>query len=333
METLGDIGEFGLIRRIARLLPAAPSVIEGIGDDCAVLRVQDRLLLVSCDLSIEDVHFRRRTATPETIGWRAATSSLSDIAAMGGLPLFALVSLACPDATPVATVDGIYDGLLDAVTECGAAIVGGDTARSQAGIILDVTVVGEVVGDRYLTRKGARPGDRLVVTGRPGLSAAGLAALERGDDAPVLVHAHHHPVARISEGQWLSAWPDVHALIDISDGLAQDAGHLAEAAGLGLDIDPGLLPVDPALARYCESRGLDPFDFVLTGGEDYELAFAVGAAACEETAGAFRHGFRTEITAVGTFTDAWQGVRVMGRGLDHGGFDHFKRPGPNVTMS
>jgi len=340
VPTVASLGEFGLIARIARMTPTAPSVVEGIGDDCAVLRIGDRLVLVSCDLSIENVHWRRSHALAESIGWKAAASALSDIAAMGGAPLFCLVSLACPDDTETSLVDGLYEGMLDAVKQCGAVIVGGDTTRSADGIVIDVVVIGEPVGDRYLTRKGAQPGDALVVTGRLGLSAAGLHALEsdRGDlsetdstrpaasEKPRLLRAHCHPTPRIQEGQWLAARPVVHAMIDISDGLIQDAGHLAEAAHLGVDVDQSMLSVDPDLMSYCREGGLDPYDFMLAGGEDYELAFAVAGGRSDALVQAFRGKFHTDISVVGTFTDAWQGVRIAGEPPSKTGFDHFRQP-------
>lgn len=325
METVGSIGEFGLIARIARLVPSASSVIEGIGDDCAVLRLGSHVMLVSCDLSIENVHWRRSHAPAESIGWKAAASALSDIAAMGGMPLFCLVSLACPADTEVAFIDGLYDGMLEAVALCGASIVGGDTTRSTEGIVVDVTVIGEPVG-RYVTRRGALPGDMLVATGRLGLAAAGLDAIETGTAAPELVRAHYRPTPRSPEGQWLSDCPDVHAMIDISDGLVQDAGHLAETARLGVDIDPALLPIAPELTAYCAERGLNAHSFILSGGEDYELAFAVAAEHADEIVLAFRRQFHTDINIVGTFTDAWRDVRVAGTTSGARGFDHFSRP-------
>jgi len=323
MTRLRDIGEFGLIERIARLVPGAPHVLEGIGDDCAVVKVGDRVLLVSCDLFVEGVHFRREHSTAENIGWKAATIALSDIAAMGGAPLFSLISLACPGYCDVAYIEELYGGLADAVTQYGVAIVGGDTTRSQEGILLDVMVIGEPIGDRYLTRRGAQAGDWLGVAGPLGMSAAGLHALEHGHEAPTLVRAHQYPVARMSEGQWLCARPDVRCLIDISDGLVQDAGHLARAADLGVDLDPGAIFVDGELAAYCAQHGLDPFDFILTGGEDYALAFAAPGSDCRELQEMFGREFQIDLNCVGTFTDAWRGVRVAGRTIDQGGFDHF----------
>jgi len=338
MTTLRDIGEFGWLKQMARLLPTAPTVIEGVGDDCAVVRVGDRLLLVSCDLSIENVHFRRAYASPDNIGWKAAASALSDIAAMGGAPLFCLVAASYPPDCEIPYLESLYSGLLDAVTQAGAVIIGGDTTSSPDGILLDVTVIGEVVGNRYLSRRGAQPGDLLGVTGWQGLAGAGLHALEHRDPEAVLVHAHTKPAPRIAEGQWLAGSEDVHAMIDVSDRLEQDAGHLAEAAGLGLEIDPALLPRHPALFAYCQRHGLSPVDFILGGGEDYEIAFAAAPKNQEAFVETFGLQFDTPIHFVGTFTDQWHGVRVRdtaprdkhdrsaherGRKSLRRGYDHF----------
>ena len=324
MRTVRDLGEFGLIRRLARLLPASDAVVEGIGDDCAVVKAGGRLLLMSCDLFVEDVHFRRATARPEDIGWKAAAAALSDIAAMGGTPLACLAALACPAETELAFLDALYRGLADAAADAGAVVAGGDTTRSPQGLVLDVTVLGEVAEGRYLSRRGARPGDVLAVTGCLGRSAAGLHALERGLDAPALVEAHRRPKPRCAEGRWLCHQREAHAMIDISDGLLQDAGHLAEAAGIGVDIEPEKLTLDPNLARYCTESGLDPMQFVLRGGEDYELAIAVASGAFDGVAQAFAEEFDTPLTAVGVFTDAPLGVRIAGAPADQTGYEHFR---------
>ena len=327
MTKVNEIGEFGLIERLSALLPTAPAVLEGIGDDCAVLRVFDRILLVSCDLSVEEVHFRCGTMPAEAIGWRAAASGLSDIAAMGGAPTFCLVALACPGNWDVAHVEDLYRGLSDAVLQAGAVVVGGDTTRSSDRLTLDVTVIGDMVGERYLLRRGAQMGDKVAMTGRPGMSAGGLDAITNKRAAPELVRAHEHPCPRIAEGQWLCTCPSVHAMIDVSDGVVQDAGHLSNAAGLGIDIDPEAVPIDPALSEYCGAYGLDPLSLALTGGEDYELLFAIDGADPEDSLERFRREFRTDITVIGSFTDEWHDVRVAGEPVDRGGFDHFAPTG------
>jgi thiamine-monophosphate kinase len=325
LATLRDLGEFGLIARFTGGLAVPDSVVVGAGDDCAVLRVGERLLLVSCDASIEGVHFDRSFASPEDIGWKAAASALSDIAAMGGHARFVLVTLACPAETPVETLDALYRGLTSAVAEAEAAIVGGDTTQSPAGIVLDVTVMGEAEGGRYLLRRGAKPGDLVAVTGTPGKSAAGLVALQSQIHAPSLARAHLHPIPRLREGRWLAERAEVHAMIDLSDGLLQDVGHIAEASACGVDIDPALLPAIEGVEELETALRLAPETFALAGGEDYELAITFEAGAEENLLTAFRKEYNLPLTVVGRVTDAWQGVRIAGETSGVGGYDHFRR--------
>jgi thiamine-monophosphate kinase len=324
VSTLRDIGEFGLIDRLERILPTSPLVVEGIGDDCAVLRFGDRQLLVSTDIFIENVHFRRDWASPADIGWKAAAAALSDIAAMGGAPLFCLTSLACPADTPTSMIEDMYTGISSALSRFGAVIVGGDTTRLESGIAIDMVVIGETVGNRCVRRHGAEAGDRVFVTGNCGRSAAGLHALAHGRGEADLIQAHLRPVPRISEGQWLCRAPAVHAMIDVSDGLLQDLGHIAAFSYLGIDIASASLPVSQALAAYCAMYGQNPADYIFKGGEDYELAFTVAGPDADALLEAFHHEFRLEATAIGTVTDKWLGVRVDGQPVDIAGFDHFK---------
>lgn len=324
--TVQDLGEFGLIERIRQMLHTSPAVVEGVGDDCAVLRICERLMLVSCDLFIENVHFRRDFASADEIGWKAGASSLSDVAAMGGQPMFALISLACPPETKANYVQMLYRGLSAVLSRFGTVIVGGDTSVNKDALVLDVTVLGRGIGNRCLTRKGVRPGDVLAVTGSLGRAAAGLHAIENGHDAPDLRRAHTTPRPRVPEGQWLCSQPCAHAMIDISDGLAQDAGHMADASRLGVDIDPEKVVVAPELGDYCNAHGLNPLDFVLNGGEDYELAFAIDGEYAHKALDAFRNEFRTEVTIIGAFTTEWTGVRVCGDELSSTGYNHFRQP-------
>ena len=323
METMADLGEFRFIDRIAPLLPSSPTVIEGIGDDCAVLQVGDRRLLVSCDLFLEDVHFRRANTAPEDIGWKAAAAALSDIAAMGGLPLFLLISLAAPADTGANLLESIYKGIAAAAASCNAAIVGGDTTRSAQGIVIDVIVLGEPSCLKYLTRSGAANGDLLVVTGRLGRSAAGLHAREQGHTATGLIASHDRPAPRIREAQWLCAHPAVHALIDVSDGLVQDAAHIARASSLGIEIKASQLPADDELERYCEAQDIDANRLKLSGGEDYGLLFALESEGSEGLLEAFRSEFREGATVVGRCTTDTDKVLVDGSEYAAGGFDHF----------
>ncbi|HPO13502.1 MAG TPA: thiamine-phosphate kinase [Candidatus Hydrogenedentes bacterium] len=325
METLRDIGEFGLINRVARMLPGNEAVVEGIGDDCAVLKIGGALALVSCDASIEDVHFKRCLSAPEDIGWKAMTSAISDIAAMGGHPRFALITLACPAGTETEFVDRLYHGFSTVATRFGVTIVGGDTAHSPSGIAVDIMVIGETVEGRYLLRSGAQQNDVLAVTGYPGRSAAGLLALERGLTACPLIPAHVFPVPRVEEGKWFAQQPSVHAMIDLSDGLVQDAGHIAERSGLGLDIDPERVPIAPELDAYQDTLGINPRDLALAGGEEYELILALDPKHSDDIRQAFQDRFFMPLTVVGHFMEASHGVCVAGEPVSPKGFDHFRK--------
>jgi thiamine-monophosphate kinase len=242
---------------------------------------------------------------------------------MGGQPMFVLVALGCPLETKTNYIQTLYRGISAVVSRFGAVIVGGDTSVSREGLILDITALGQTVGNRCLNRKGARPGDVLAVTGPLGLSSAGLHALRNGHEAPALRHAHNNPRPRVPEGQWLCSQPFAHAMIDVSDGLIQDARHVCEASHLGVDLHPEKLVVTPELRAYCDEHGLDPLQFILKGGEDYELAFAMDGEYAEKAVEAFGNEFRTQVTVVGQFNTEWSGVRLGGEPMDEKGYDHF----------
>lgn len=324
MAGVEELGEFGLIERLTKRLKMNANVVAGIGDDAAVVRVGEKLLAVTSDLFIEGTHFRRNDAAAEAIGGKAAMAAISDIAAMGGSPKFVVVSIAVSADDDVGFLEGVYRGLADAAEGYDAVVIGGDTTRSQAGLVVDVIVIGELIDGRYQLRRGARPGDWLMQTGRLGVSGAGLNALLHGRKGESLIHRHYHPIARVAEGTWLAAQPPVRAMIDISDGLGQDAGHIAESSGVGVNIETDRFLYAANLKHFCEQHGLDPAMFVLSGGEDYELLIAVDPEYGDGLIDAFFQGFRLELTRVGTFTDARQGVRVDGAPVTGLGFDHFR---------
>lgn len=325
MKRLRDLGEFGFIDQVAAKLGAGDGVITGVGDDCAVLRSGSETLLVTCDASVEDVHFRRESSSAADIGWKVATSAISDIAAMGGCPRFLLVTLAAPGETEVALLEGMYEGISAAASKHGASVVGGDTTRSLQRLVIDVMVIGVPGNGAPRLRSGATTGDVFAVTGHPGCSAGGLMALQMNLDLPDLLRAHRHPEARVSEGLWLAERQCVHAMIDVSDGLLQDAGHLARASHVGIDFDLDLVPVSPFLKQHEKALGLDPRDLVLTGGEDYELLVACEAAHFDDLRDAFEHRFGLPFSPLGRATDAWEGVRIGGEEAPRDmGYDHFR---------
>ena len=321
-ESIGDIGEFGFIGRIQSLLTEGPDVLARIGDDCAAVRVGAEVVLVSCDLSIENVHFRA-TVDPEWIGYKAAASAWSDIFAMAGQPSCAVVSIAAPPSTSVEFLREVYRGLDNATKASGGVIVGGDTSRTDGPIVIDVTVIGRAIDGRFCTRRGANPGDRLLVIGELGTAALGLHVLEHGLLHPEFAHAHYHPESRVGPGMHLWKYKMIRALIDVSDGLVQDAGHLADAAGLGVDIESSVLPINPKAASTAYDLGLDPVELALYGGEDYALAIAIDKEGAIRLRRELQMQLGVPAAIVGEFTTAFKGVHVDGAPPKRSGHDHF----------
>src|SRR5258707_3148661 len=281
---VSDLGEFGLIGRLAAHLPRRPDVFLSTGDDAALVGLGAAALLVATvDALVDGRHFLRAVATPEEIGHKALAVNLSDIAAMGAEPLWALVSLLVPPATDVALLDGIYAGIATLAQSFAVAIVGGNVASTSGPWTLDVTLLGRVQRHQAILRSGARQGDVLCVTGSLGAAAAGL-QLATTDDlhiqiSPELREAARKslvsPTPRVREGQILARGGAVTAMIDISDGLAADLGHLCAAGGVGALLEVERIPVHPAAAQVALARGQDAVMFALAGGGGYELLFSV----------------------------------------------------------
>lgn len=267
--TVADVGEFGLVRQFTHRFAQGERVYVGPGDDAAVLRTPKGHVVVSTDLLVEGRHFRREWATAADIGRRAAAQNLSDINAMGGRATALTVGLALPADLPAQWVLDLADGIAEEAALVGASIVGGDlTAGSQVAIA--VTVLGECAVAPVL-RSGARPGDVLAIAGRQGWAAAGLAVLARGFRSPrTLVEAHQRPEPPYEAGPAAAAG-GATSMIDVSDGLVADVGHLAEDSGVVIDIDSAAFPVDEPLVAVGAAVGVDPMQFVLGGGEDHPL--------------------------------------------------------------
>ena len=309
---LGPGGEFDRLRAIVASLGAAA---RGLGDDCALVRLGARTLALSIDLSLEGVHFRTDWLSFREIGWRASAAALSDLAAEGAQPIGVLISLAVPgNASPdnASPAGQIMRGVGAAVRHVGAHVLGGDLVRSRRYLV-DVCVVG--VAQRPVRRSGARPGDGLWVTGRLGGAGLALAAFRAGRRlAPAVRRRFVHPEPRIAAGLWL-ARHGAHAMIDISDGLAADAGHLAAASGVRVEI---------ALERIPRWQGATPRAAAQSGEED-EMMVALPPRLGERDAHAFRRATGLPLTRIGRC--------AAGRGLlttDNGrptpplsGFDHF----------
>jgi thiamine-monophosphate kinase len=291
-KTRPTIHEFDLIRALHRHYGRrAASVIQGIGDDAAVITSRaGQWAVLTTDILTEGVHFDLRTATMADIGFRAATANLSDIAAMGGTPQYLLVSLAIPRTGTRHQVLQLYKGMMAACRPHQVSLIGGDTSASSGGWFLSVTLIGMVPPHKALLRSGAQIGDLLYVTGTIGDALAGLRLLNERPARPArhhprtplstrhrkfLIGRHLRPTARIAEGKWFSTRRFVTSAIDLSDGLSGDLRHICEESHVGASLDLGALPLSPACWAYAASRELDPVDLALTGGEDYELLFTV----------------------------------------------------------
>jgi thiamine-monophosphate kinase len=307
--TIGELGEFGLIALITQNLTQGPEVDLGPGDDAAVVRTPDGRVVATSDLLVEGRHFRREWSSGYDVGRKAAAQNLADVAAMGARPTALLVGFAAPPETPVTWAVQLCAGLRDECDLVGASVVGGDVVRAPV-ITLAITALGDLSGARPLTRSGARPGDVVAVRGRLGFAAAGLELLSRGApepsaDAAELIAAHRRPRPPYAAGPE-AVRLGATSLLDVSDGLVQDLGHIAAASGVRVELDSAALPVPAAL-------GPEGLHHVLTGGDDHAFAGTFPP----ETAlpAAWRVIGRV---AEGT------GLVVDGRPYGAGGWDHFR---------
>ena len=317
---MGSGTEFDLIRDLlAKANPAAVAgaVWLGAGDDAAV--VDGGRLVMSTDLTVEDVHFRRSWVTFAEAGARAVTAAASDLAAMAAAPVAVLISLAVAPKEAQAVVSELGEGIKAALGELGAPLVGGDLSASPGPVVIGVTVVGEA--EEPVTRGGAHPGDELWVTGVLGGSAGAVRAWQEGaEPSPSLRASFVRPTARIEEARWLADHVHLRSMIDLSDGLAGDVRHLAAASGVRIVVDPRLVPVHPDLTVE------DAPSLAMSGGEDYELCFVLPPGATGRWADEFEERFGIGLTRVGHVEEGG-GVEVVGaadgRKSGGGGFDHF----------
>ncbi len=342
---LEDLGEFPLIARLTNGLETRADVALGVGDDAAALDLGNgQLLLATCDAQVEGMHFLPSIATPEEIGHKALAVNLSDIAAMGGEPCWALVSLLAPPTLEVAVLDGIYTGMRALARHFDVALVGGNVAATPGPLTLDITLLGRTTRARLLTRGGARPGDRLLVTGRLGAAVMALltytGAPPVGDESTETDEAVREalsqarqamvtPEPRVLEGRALAATGVVTAMLDISDGLAGDLGHLCERSGVGAIVDLAALPVDAATRTLAEARGDDPLRIALSGGDDYELLFTVRPDGVAQALDAARTAGGVA-SVIGEMTAPEQGLRLREpdgalHPLEPRGWDHLRR--------
>ena len=330
-RTVSDVGEHRLVDLITRSLASSPEVVLGPGDDAAVLHSPPGWLLLTTDMLVEGVHFRAGFGTPEQLGYKALAVNVSDIAAMGGTPWAAVVSMALPGSLRVDFVASLYRGLDRAARQFGVSVAGGDTVASPGPLVINVALAGKAAPGGVVTRRGARPGDIVFVTGSLGAAAAGLFVLENPGPWPqeaarFVVRRFLEPVPHLEAGKLFAAL-GAGALDDNSDGLAREMHEICRASGVGCLIEPEALPVEAPVREIASAAGRPGWEWALHGGEDYGLIGCVAPAAARALAEACRSA-NIALTAVGRITGREEGLRAMwpdGRTvpLVPAGFEHF----------
>lgn len=322
-KELQKLGEFGLIRQIQQLAGSAEHLVKGIGDDCAIQRQKsDWELLTSTDLLIEGVHFNRQWIGMEQLGRKSAAVNLSDIAAMGGQPKSLFLGVASPADISVADLKLFIKGFLAEAERCGATLAGGDTSRSPGPLMISVTVQGVVESGRAICRDGANLGDAIYVSGTLGDSALALTALLAGRQPDkYLLGRHNTPTARVGLGRQLLERRLATAMLDVSDGILSDLGHILEATGLGAELALAALPLSDCF-RLALQQDQQLVDLALAGGEDYELLLTSADHCLSDMA-----ELEPKLTKIGTICQT-PGLRI--KNVDgslyqclRGGFDHF----------
>lgn len=327
------ISEFGeekiieLVKDYATLFHC-PQIITGIGDDAAVIDIGDRYQLITTDMLVEDIHFDLRFVDPYSLGWKSLAVNLSDIAAMGGKPLYYLTSVSLPSAIDIKFVKELYAGMRDLAAHYRVNLIGGDTVGSKNKVVISIVVIGEVKKDEIIFRTGAKPGDGVYVSGFLGDSAAGLKILLenlKGELFPdvelYLVEKHLKPLPQIELGRKLAEGKICTGLNDVSDGLVKKTWEMAKASGVSIRIDENAIPISRELKVFAEKFEVSSLDFALHGGEDYELLFT--AMPEKET---MLKGIGFHVTRIGEVVDEHEGGKVFnqdGKLLEDEGFKHF----------
>ena len=331
---LSDLGEFGLIKRIApQFTKNLQQNILGIGDDCSVIPDgAENSLLVTTDLLIEDIHFLRNKISPFELGHKSLAVNLSDIAAMGGYPTGAFLSIGLPKDIEIQWLDNFFEGLFSLSEKTNTPLLGGDTTKSKKSIIINMAVLGKAQPGKIKYRSTAKPGDIIFVTNNLGDSGGGLNVLlnnidpELDADLKSLVHAHHNPRPHLKEGQWLASLDQVHAMIDISDGIDSDIKRIMEQSKVGANVDVENIPLSSRLKNVSLKQGWNAVEIAATGGEDYCLLCTVKSDAAVEIQDNFLNEFGRPLYKLGQITDSGELTYFHdGSKIDFStlGFDHF----------
>ena len=329
---LKDIGEFGFIERIkGGCLIRDENVISGIGDDCCVFKTSTEVVsLLTTDMLVEQVHFLLEVIPPYQLGRKSLAVNMSDIAAMGGTPKEAAISVAIPDTIDLDYLDALYDGMKSMAKEFEANLLGGDTTSSPGPLIINIALVGEAREEEVLYRSGAKVGDVVFLTGPVGSAAAGRDIILKGrgsDEWGELIEAHHNPYPQIKTGRTIASMKVANSLIDVSDGIAADLGHICTESKVGAIIEEKMIPTTEQLRAYCQKFQEDLRHLSLHVGEDYVL---LGTVPLESAAGLQKalESNGCQFHSIGKIV-AESGLRLEGRdgsleAIGTNGWDHFR---------
>ncbi len=339
VTNLNQLGEFELIKRLrSRLRTHSSRVIKGIGDDSAVFSTSPNTIqLTSTDALIESIHFDLKTISPKQLGRKAMAINISDIAAMGGTPYLVIISLGLPESTSIKFIDEFYSGLQKICNLYEIKLAGGDTVASPKHLFINVCILGEAPKNRVFYRTGAKPGDQIFITGNLGDSAMGLRILMEKNKGSIstkhknfLIKKHLEPIPRVKESKLLAKSKlKITSMIDVSDGLAQDLGHLLTRDKLGANLYEGNLPISEALNSACLQRKHDRTTWALQGGEDYELLFTIKPEDVKKMKGLFLKA-DTLVSHIGEITKSPKKITLTKKNGSKvslkpaTGFNHFK---------
>lgn len=334
MTHLSDIGEFGLIKRFSqKFLKDVPGKYTGIGDDCAVIPLNEKeVLLVTTDMLIEDSHFIKNKISPYDLGQKSLMVNLSDIAAMGGTPGSAYLSIGLSAETDVEWIDEFFNGIKNVCTEYDILLLGGDTTKSPDRLVINFVVLGTGISTKVKRRSAAIPGDSIYITDCVGDSGGGLQILlndlPEDEDSKYLIKRHNCPRANVREGKWLSGWKEVHAMIDVSDGIESDIHRIMDSSNVGAEIDLDAVPLSEELKRTAGKYNWNAHEIGVSGGEDYCLMCTVSGEKPDRIRSEYENEFHRPLYKIGRITDSEGDLTFMCKGKVTGqirhGFDHFK---------
>jgi len=333
---IGELGEFALIACLQqRLHSTAPvHLMRGIGDDCAVLRPAAGMdLLLTTDTQEDGVHFRRDWSTPQDIGWRCLAVNVSDIAAMGGAPLGAVIALSIPATLHVAFIEALYDGIQELATAYDCPVIGGNVSKASGHVSVTITVLGEVPAGHGVYRSGAQVGDEIWVTGDLGGAKAGLEVLLHPDrvtslSTAAVLQRYRRPRPRLREAQYLRQHGVLHSLIDLSDGLSSDLAHICTESGVGAELEAAHIPMSEEVRHVAHALQMAPLTLALHGGEDFELCLTAPAGALASLQNVFVAQFQCPLVRVGIIQPGSGVTQRLPDGtqqpLSARGYDHFR---------